>query len=590
MKKESVRILFIAWISAVICISSVFAQQNAASRRSADRGKQNVAPAAPLFVEDFNYAPGALLTDNGWSAHSGSGTNAIAVVSPGLTLAGYPSSGIGNAAALTTSGEDDNHPFAPQSSGSVYAAFLVNISDASVTSPGGYFFHFGPDPIGSTFRGRVFAVKDGSNNLAFGISVAATTVAGGLTLTPFNYSLGTTYLVVVKYNIVSGAGNDTVDLFVSTTVPGTEPAPTVSSADVSPGDITPASVAVRQGTSSTSPTLQIDGIRVGTSWADVTQASTPANTQHVLDYNGDGKTDYTVVRNTGGGPTGQVTWYGCNSTGSSQACSGDFQAAFGIATDFFVDGDFDGDGKSDITIWRPDAPETAAFYILQSSDSTLRIDTFGQTGDDPTVVDDYTGDGKADVAVYRGGAASGDPSFWFYRASSGPNSGNIVYTQWGSNGDFPAPGDYDGNGQADFMVQRPGGPQAVFWMLANGPGTVSTYYFGTSTDVIVPGDYDGDGKTDLAVIRGSGGGINWYVRKSSAPADPPYFGTWGLSATDYPTQGDYDGDGKTDVAVWRPNANPEQNYFYVRKSSSGALAQTEWGQNGDFPVANYNSH
>ncbi|MBX3283412.1 MAG: VCBS repeat-containing protein [Acidobacteria bacterium] len=329
---------------------------------------------------------------------------------------------------------------------------------------------------------------------------------------------------------------------------------------------------------------------IGIDTFSYTPAGPVASTQHVVDYNGDGKTDYSVVRNTGGGGNGQVTWYGCYATGSSQECSGGLQTAFGIATDFFVDGDFDGDSKSDVAIWRPGAPSAAAFYIFQSSNSTLRIDTFGQTGDDPTVVDDYTGDGKADVAVYRGGAASGDPSFWFYRASSGPNSGNIVYTQWGSNGDFPAPGDYDGNGQADFMVQRPGGPQAVFWMLANGPGTVSTYYFGTSTDVIVPGDYDGDGKTDLAVIRGSGGGINWYVRKSSAPADPPYFGTWGLSATDYPTQGDYDGDGKTDVAVWRPNANPEQNYFYVRKSSSGALAQTEWGQNGDYPVANYNAH
>src|SRR2546423_593103 len=54
-----------------------------------------------LLVEDFNYTAGDLLTAHGWSAHSGAGTNAIAVVSPGLTYAGYPSSGIGNAASLT---------------------------------------------------------------------------------------------------------------------------------------------------------------------------------------------------------------------------------------------------------------------------------------------------------------------------------------------------------------------------------------------------------------------------------------------------------------------------------------------------------
>ncbi len=321
-----------------------------------------------------------------------------------------------------------------------------------------------------------------------------------------------------------------------------------------------------------------------------TPAGPVANTQHVLDYNGDGKTDYAVVRNTGGGPTGQVTWYGCHGSGSSQQCSGDFQTAFGTASDFFVSGDFDGDSKSDIAVWRPGAPSVAAFYIFQSSNSTLRVDTFGQTGDNPSVVDDYTGDGKTDVAVYRGGVSSGDPSFWFYRASSGPNSGNIVYNPWGRGDDFPAPGDYNGDGMADFMIQRGGGPQAVYWMYANGPGTVSMYYFGLPTDVIVPGDYDGDGKTDLAVVRGNAGGIDWYVRKSSAPADSPYFGTWGLSASDFVTQGDYDGDGKTDVAVWRPNADFTQNYFYVRTSSSGALAQTEWGQQGDYPVANYNAH
>ena len=184
MKKDSVRILFIALITAAIGIGSVFAQQNASARGSAPVKPSNVRPASQLFVDDFTYAAGSLLVDNGWTAHSGAGANSLATVSPGLTLAGYPGSGVGNAVAMTTSGEDVNHAFAVQSSGSVYAAFLVNVSDASATAPGTYFFHFGPDPIGSTFRGRVFATKDGSNNLAFGVSVAATSAAG-VALTPY---------------------------------------------------------------------------------------------------------------------------------------------------------------------------------------------------------------------------------------------------------------------------------------------------------------------------------------------------------------------------------------------------------------------
>jgi hypothetical protein len=65
---------------------------------------------------------------------------------------------------------------------------------------------------------------------------------------------------------------------------------------------------------------------------------------------------------------------------------------------------------------------------------------------------------------------------------------------------------------------------------------------------------------------------------------------FGAAATDYPVQGDYDGDGKTDFAIWRPSADPTQNFFYVLQSSNGTLSTTEWGMNGDYPVANFNTH
>ena len=52
-----------------------------------------------LLTDDFNYTNGTLLTANGWTAHSGAGTNPVTVTSGGLS---YPGSGIGNAVALTT--------------------------------------------------------------------------------------------------------------------------------------------------------------------------------------------------------------------------------------------------------------------------------------------------------------------------------------------------------------------------------------------------------------------------------------------------------------------------------------------------------
>ena len=302
--------------------------------------------------------------------------------------------------------------------------------------------------------------------------------------------------------------------------------------------------------------------------------------QHVVDFDGDGRTDPAVVRNTGGGPSGQITWFWNNSLANTPS-----QAAWGIASDRFVPEDYDGDGKTDVAVWRSGAPFNAYFYILQSATSTLRTDQFGQTGDDPSVVGDYDGDGKSDTAVYRGGAAAGNPSFWYYRSSV---NGLIQGTQWGQNGDFPAPGDYDGDNKNDFVVQRNGGGgQAIFYFNNTTAGTSSLIY-GTPTDVICPGDYDNDQKTDIAVIRGSGGAILWNIRNSSNGATQSY--TFGQSATDFPTQGDWDGDGITDISVWRPNADPTLNFFYWRRSLDGTLGSREWGQNGDYPPANFNAH
>jgi len=302
--------------------------------------------------------------------------------------------------------------------------------------------------------------------------------------------------------------------------------------------------------------------------------------QHIVDFDGDGTTDPAVVRNTGGGPSGQITWYSLNSSGSPATST----TPWGIATDRFMPEDYDGDNKTDVAVWRSGPPFGAYFYILQSSSGTLRTDQFGQTGDDPSVVGDYDGDGKTDVAVYRAGAAAGDHSFWYYRSSV---NGLIFGVEYGQNGDFPAPGDYDGDGRNDFAVQRNGGGgQARFFIKRTTAGETSLI-FGTPTDVIVPGDYDGDQKTDIATARGSGGNILWNVlRSSDGVATQTVFG---LSGSDFLTQGDWDGDGKTDVAVWRPDLNPLLNFFYIHKSSGGDT-QVEWGQNGDYPVANYNQH
>lgn len=328
-------------------------------------------------------------------------------------------------------------------------------------------------------------------------------------------------------------------------------------------------------------------------------AAAPA--QHVVDTDGDGKTDQVVIRAESGASDAKVNWFlleGAHARPGEEAPAAAVRGfQWGIASDQFLMEDFDGDNKSDLAVFRPGAPGNSFWYILNSSNATVDIINFGQAGDDATVVGDYDGDGKADVAVYRGGSpivGEGAPgqSNWWYRKSSVGGAGctpaNCVNIQWGQGGDFPAPGDYDGDGKNDFVVQRDnGGGLARFWILeADGP--MSSVLWGTPTDNVVPGDYDADGKTDIAVVRSVSGQWAWFIRNSSAPGPEPGFtptGYWGASGTDFLTQGDYDGDGKTDLAVWRISTGQ----FFYNGSTSGPRG-LQWGATGDYPIANFNVH
>ncbi|MGB7210337.1 MAG: VCBS repeat-containing protein [Pyrinomonadaceae bacterium] len=304
----------------------------------------------------------------------------------------------------------------------------------------------------------------------------------------------------------------------------------------------------------------------------------PANDAPV-DINGDGKTDYTVIRNTGGGINGQATWWTSFQDGFPT-----LSTDWGIASDQFIPADYDGDGKDDFAVFRPGAQ--GIFFIVRSATQTLFSEPFGITGDDATVVGDYTGDNIDDIAVYRSGTTTGAQSFWFYRSIGSPPGVQTV--EWGQNGDFPAPGDYDGDGKYDFVIQRadPNGVNGRFF-IREADGPQRSELFGLRTDLIVPGDYDDDGKTDIAVLRDDAGFLRWDFEPSGTAGTTVVSDTWGVAATDFVAQGDYDGDGKTDYAVYRPG-NP--GTFFVMTVGTRLITNRIWGGPDDFPVANYNEH
>jgi hypothetical protein len=177
------------------------------------------------LAENFDYAADALLTTQGWNAHSAGITNPITINNGGLswTNTAYIGSGIGNSALVDNTGSDENKPLNGYiSEGSVYASFLYKTNAAITTANDDFFFHFvkynnETNPVftstNTAFRGRIF-VLPGTTATQFklGLTFNSTTVA--VDDVTADLDITQTYLIVVKYTFIDGADNDTVSLYV----------------------------------------------------------------------------------------------------------------------------------------------------------------------------------------------------------------------------------------------------------------------------------------------------------------------------------------------------------------------------------------
>jgi hypothetical protein len=266
-----------------------------------------------------------------------------------------------------------------------------------------------------------------------------------------------------------------------------------------------------------------------------------------FDFDGDGKSDISIFR-----PLNGQWWYQRSIDNTVPA----FQ--FGTSTDKPVPADYDGDGKTDIAVFRP---STGEWFVLRSSNLTFFSVPFGLSTDKPAP-GDFDGDGLSDIVVFRSSEGT-----WYINKSSG----GTQITQWGAAGDIPVTSDYDGDGKSDFAIYRPSNGQ---WWLNRSTAGTTAMTFGSGTDKPVPVDYTGDGKTDVAVWRPGNG--SWYVLRSE---DSSFFAVpFGLNG-DIPVAADYDGDGRSDFAVFRPDGGN----WYIQRSTAGILIQ-QFGLNGDIPA------
>ncbi len=306
-----------------------------------------------------------------------------------------------------------------------------------------------------------------------------------------------------------------------------------------------------------------------------------------MDFTGSGRSSYVLVRNTGGGATGAVTWMIKENDGTTTGATQSF--LLGDASNTFTDLDYDGDGISDAAVWKSGAP--GVFTIRRSSRPTDApvVVNMGQTGDDPSHSGDYNGDGFDDLAVHRPGATSGQASHTYVQLTGGVLRDLIT----GENGAFASGGvDYTGDGRADIAIQANAGGGVASYRIYDGTtaAIVSSFNFGAPTDIIVLGNHIGNAWADLTNVRGVGGAMNWSTRDGQSGIGQPTV-VLGASATDYALSGDYDGDGIDDYAVWRPSATAGQSKFIVRPSTAPATTREVFlGASGDYPVGNNRVH
>ncbi len=216
---------------------------------------------------------------------------------------------------------------------------------------------------------------------------------------------------------------------------------------------------------------------------------------------------------------------------------------------------------ADLAVWRP---SSGVWWVLGGTGSQQFNSGWGTSGDDP-VEGDYDGDGKTDLAIFR----PSTNTWWILKSSDASN----YSVSFGISGDIPAQADFDGDGKTDIAVYRPS--TGIWYISQSSNSTTVQGQFGLSTDTPTAKDFDGDGRADLAVWRSS----NKSFYSSNSSNNALQTATFTQSST-VPVPADYDGDGKADYAI-RSSAD-----WIIKHSSNGQTDTISWQQAGDTEAQN----
>lgn len=247
------------------------------------------ASAETYLAESFDYAEGNLYGNGKWVKYGKKTTAPIQVAKSPLTFAGYQDNAAGKAVRLTKeSGEYCQMLFRDKGTdaakGTVYYSALVNVGELPSGSRTAAFMALtGANSLDATKFGDTEAGSEGAGLFAqasgegFKLGVSRNVANLGNVKTSVAWAdeecaIGTTYLVVVKYEIIDGADNDRISLWVNPAKGDAEPAASVVAEEESSESLADVrGIELRQGSSSVAktPVAVIDEVRVASTWNEI---------------------------------------------------------------------------------------------------------------------------------------------------------------------------------------------------------------------------------------------------------------------------------------------------------------------------------
>jgi len=219
--------------------------------------------------DGFNYPPGSTLGGQGNWINNNTG-DSILITAGSLSYTGFPASS-GNKITFDGAGVDPTKEFLKDSTGTNYYSYLLRVTAVGGMTAEGYCSGYYQSPTSTTSASMVW-IKPDASGFDIGLSTRLTSVKSYSGSTK---SLNTTYLIVACYKFIDGVTNDSSYLWINpdaSTFGKTQPAPTLGTVN-NTADLTGlARMFIRQDLANTTPFIELDELRIGKNWADVTRA------------------------------------------------------------------------------------------------------------------------------------------------------------------------------------------------------------------------------------------------------------------------------------------------------------------------------